>query len=344
MVICRNVAEELVIEEANLQLERLNKNLQEQLRLADVVCQVLNHLPPMYATNHRGWVKQRNKAKEEYGKQINVLVQQAIVTISNSPVRNPLPLPLEVLASPERSLDRLQKIIRKTNLTWNDIPNAVIGAIVSAYQSNNVPSEPQPTSRTPQSAAAKSIKSYLQRHARKDDRKIKAKEIKDESDQEFQRYMLRANCGFVNVLEGLVLEASERQIKRLDPSYTRPITLEEVAAYALNRLPPMYATSENGYRELRLRVKAELKQEVINKIREGILKLSQSPMRKFLPVPFEKIDHQRDESIAQLRTILQEPELTWKKLPEQIAEILRQTREGNQTWFLRVRAERGSIT
>ncbi|MDX1977784.1 MAG: late competence development ComFB family protein [Pseudanabaenaceae cyanobacterium bins.68] len=344
MVICRNVVEELVIEEANLQLERLSKHVQEQLRLADIVCQVLNHLPTMYATNHRGWIKQRSKAKDEYGKQINVLVQQAIVTMSNSPLRNVEPLPLQVLASPERSLDRLQKIIRKTNLTWADIPNAVIGAIVTAYQSGHVASEPQSPSRTPQSAAAKSIKSYLQRHARKDEPKIKAKEIKDEFEQEFQRYMLRANCGFVNVLEGLVLEACDRQIQRLDPSYTRPISLEEVAAYALNRLPPLYATSEHGYRELRLRVKNELKADVIEKIREGIIKLTQSPMRKFLPPPFEKIDHQRDEAIAQLQTILQEPELTWEGLPEQIADILRQTREGNQVWFLRVRAERGAVS
>jgi hypothetical protein len=340
--ICRNVIEELVIEETKLQLDRLGAGIQQQVRIADVVAHALNHLPPMYATNQRGWSKQRQKAIHELSKQVGVLVQQAIVTMSNSPLRNSEPLPLTLLGTPERALDRLLKVIRKNNLTWKDVPNGVASAIITANQTRSLEQEPTAVNKTPQSAAAKSIKAYLKRHASKDDPIGKTPSLEKDRNKEFERYMLRANCGYVNVLEKLVMDATERQLQRLDPEIGKQLTREEVSAYALNRLPPMYATSENGYRELRERVKVELKGEVVAKIRDGIVKMSQAPMRRFLPPPFEQFDQQREEAIAELKALLQE-ELTWQSLPEAIAEILRKTREGDMTWYHRVRADRGSV-
>ncbi len=343
ILICRNVIEELVIEETKLQLDRLGAKVQQQVRLADVVAHALNHLPPMYATNQRGWSKQRQKAIHELGKQVSVLVQQAIITMSNSPLRNSEPLPLTLLTTPERSLARLLKVIRKGNLTWKDVPNGVASAIITANQTRSLDQEVPSVIKTPQSAAAKSIKAYLQRHARKDDPIGKSPSLEKEQDKEFERYMLRANCGYVNVLEKLVMDATERQMQRLDPEIGKLLTREEVSAYALNRLPPMYATSENGYRELRSRVKEELKGEVVSKIRDGIVKMSQAPMRRFLPPPFEQFDHQQEEAIAELKALLQEKELTWQNVPETVAEILRKTREGDMTWYHRVRADRGTV-
>jgi hypothetical protein len=343
MLICRNVIEELVIEETKAQLDRLGSVVQQQVRISDVVANALNHLPTLYATNQRGWSKQRQRAIHDLGKQVNVAVQQAIVAMSNSPLRNSEPLPLTLLSTPERSLDRLLKVIRKANLTWKDVPSAVASAVITANQTRYAEQEPISIIKTPQSAAAKSIKAYLQRHARKDEGLGKSPTLEKDQDQEFERYMLRANCGFVNVLEVLVMEATERQIDRLEPDIAKLLTREEVSAYALNRLPPMYATSENGYRELRLRVKKELKGDVIIKIREGIVKMSQSPMRRFLPPPFEQFDHQREEAIAELKALLKEEELSWQSIPEVVAEILRKTRDGDMTWYHRVRAERGSV-
>jgi Late competence development protein ComFB len=344
MLICRNVVEELVIEESRLQFERLGAGVQQQVRMSDVVAHALNHLPTMYATNQRGWTKQRQKASNELGKQIGILVHQAIVTMSNSPVRNTDPLPLQLFATPERSLDRLQKIIRKQNLTWKDAPTAVAGAIITANQIRYAEAEPVSTVKTPQSAAAKSIKAYLQRQARKDgEPSIKTLSSEKDLDKEFERYMLRANCGYINVLENLVMEATDRQMQRLNPEVAKILTVEEVSAYALNRLPAMYATSDLGYRQLRLRVKEELKTEVITKIREGILKMSQSPMRRFLPSPFEQFDQQQEEAIAEIKEYLKLAELDWRTLPEVIADILHKTREGDLTWYQLVREARGAV-
>jgi Late competence development protein ComFB len=343
MLICRNVIEELVIEETKLQLDRLGSGVQQQVRLADAVAHALNHLPTMYATNQRGWSKQRQRAIHELGKQVSVLVQQAIVAMSNSPLRNSEPLPLPLLSTPERSLDRLLKVIKRSNLTWKDIPNAVASAVITANQIRYAEQEIPSVIKTPQSAAAKSIKAYLQRHARKDESLSKSPSLEKDQNKEFERYMLRANCGYINVLEVLVLDATERQIQRLEPEVAKLLTTEEVSAYALNRLPAMYATSEDGYKALRERVRKELKSDVVNKIREGIVKMSQSPMRRFLPPPFEQFDQQRGEAIAELKALLQEEELTWENVPEMVADILRKTREGDMTWYQRVRADRGSV-
>ena len=60
-----------------------------------------------------------------------------------------------------------------------------------------------------------------------------------------QSYTLEAQLGLINVIEHLVFRAIERITT---PELYAKINLNEVAAYALNRLPPMYATSDRGFK------------------------------------------------------------------------------------------------
>ena len=64
-----------------------------------------------------------------------------------------------------------------------------------------------------------------------------------------------------NAIEELVIAEIDLQISHL-PQYRRDqINLSEVAAYALNRLPPMYATSKLGW--LRQRKKATTEMPIV---------------------------------------------------------------------------------
>ncbi|MCS6813064.1 MAG: late competence development ComFB family protein [Cyanobacteria bacterium] len=46
-----------------------------------------------------------------------------------------------------------------------------------------------------------------------------------------------------NAMESLVAEELERQFQLVPPKLGRYLSREEVTAFALNRLPPLYATS-----------------------------------------------------------------------------------------------------
>ncbi|NJK60201.1 MAG: late competence development ComFB family protein [Oscillatoriales cyanobacterium SM2_1_8] len=49
-----------------------------------------------------------------------------------------------------------------------------------------------------------------------------------------------------NALEDLVLSEAQAQYERLREDWRSQVHLNEIAAYALNRLPPMYATTRGG--------------------------------------------------------------------------------------------------
>ncbi|NJK60717.1 MAG: hypothetical protein HC918_11410 [Oscillatoriales cyanobacterium SM2_1_8] len=80
-------------------------------------------------------------------------------------------------------------------------------------------------------------------------------------------------------------------------------------------------------------MRVELAHEVIAKVREGILQLSQLPLRHFLPDPFAQFAEEQAEAIAALNRFLQRDDLTWYNAPDAIAEVLQQTRDGESKWY-----------
>lgn len=92
-------------------------------------------------------------------------------------------------------------------------------------------------------------------------------------------------CIYKNVMEILVEEEVIRQYKALsvDASYPKP---EDIVAYALNQLPPLYATSEQGlqYQIQRGRVKFAIRitqtvQQAIAAVRRK-LQTQNTPLRQ----------------------------------------------------------------
>jgi Late competence development protein ComFB len=81
---------------------------------------------------------------------------------------------------------------------------------------------------------------------------------------------------FINVMEELVLTEAIRQVATVEMNQAAAgrseprLDVGDVAAYALNRLPALYATSEEGAKYQRERAKAEMKDTIRQRVEEGI--------------------------------------------------------------------------
>ena len=89
---------------------------------------------------------------------------------------------------------------------------------------------------------------------------------------------------YLNAIEPLVVAEVERQLKRLPPHLLKYIHPEQVVAYALNRLPAMYATCEDGWHRQQQKAKS-LRKEIYTVVRQGMAAVQQDPLRTVTALP-----------------------------------------------------------
>jgi hypothetical protein len=75
---------------------------------------------------------------------------------------------------------------------------------------------------------------------------------------------------FINVMEELVLSEALTLISEIEMASDQSIDVGDITAYALNRLPPLYATTEEGATYQKERAKNELKGLVRQRVQEAI--------------------------------------------------------------------------
>ncbi|OLP18849.1 competence protein ComFB [Leptolyngbya sp. 'hensonii'] len=75
---------------------------------------------------------------------------------------------------------------------------------------------------------------------------------------------------FINVMEELVLTEAISRVAAFESTSNRTLDLGDIAAYALNRLPPLYATTEEGANYQRSRAKEELQSLISQQVNEAI--------------------------------------------------------------------------
>jgi hypothetical protein len=73
---------------------------------------------------------------------------------------------------------------------------------------------------------------------------------------------------FINVMEELVLTEAISQVASMESN--KSLDVGDIAAYALNRLPPLYATSEEGANYQRQRAKTEMKDLIRQQVKDGM--------------------------------------------------------------------------
>jgi hypothetical protein len=75
---------------------------------------------------------------------------------------------------------------------------------------------------------------------------------------------------FINVMEELVLTEAITRVAEIEATSESSLDVGDIAAYALNRLPPLYATTEEGANYQRDRAKTELQELIAQQVREAI--------------------------------------------------------------------------
>ena len=87
-----------------------------------------------------------------------------------------------------------------------------------------------------------------------------------------------------NVMEWLVAEEIERRRKPLSPKIANGINWVEVATYALNHLPPLYACTEEGWNYQKQRGKDELSEQISTAVSQAVTVVQQDPIRRSTPL------------------------------------------------------------
>lgn len=136
---------------------------------------------------------------------------------------------------------------------------------------------------------------------------------------------------YLNVMEPLVTEEVQRQLQRL-PAKVKPYINEvEVIAYALNRLPPLYATSEQGWQQQQRKAKHTMGNQITQAVRQAIAAVQQDPLRSTKPLlPHDQQDARL--ALTGLRELLHTSDLSWKNLVDQVERALVSATRGEMTW------------
>ncbi len=110
---------------------------------------------------------------------------------------------------------------------------------------------------------------------------------------------------FINVMEELVLTEAIARVAEIEASCERTLDLGDIAAYALNRLPPLYATTEEGATYQRSKAKEELHAIIADCVNEAIAKNLDRP--EFFPdrVAIASTGTKK-ELLSQVSTLLQD--------------------------------------
>lgn len=108
---------------------------------------------------------------------------------------------------------------------------------------------------------------------------------------------------FINVMEELVLTESIARVAEIEATSDCTLDLGDIAAYALNRLPPLYATTEEGADYQRARVKDELQGLISQKVNEAIARSLDRP--DFFPERQVLGKNTGDEILGQVSALLQ---------------------------------------
>ncbi|QEI43549.1 hypothetical protein BMF77_04169 [Dolichospermum sp. UHCC 0315A] len=108
---------------------------------------------------------------------------------------------------------------------------------------------------------------------------------------------------FINVMEELVLINVIAKVAEIEATSEISLDVGDITAYALNRLPPLYATTEEGAKYQRKRANTELEPLISQQVSEAICKYLDTP--DFFPERQALNKTTGNEVLTQVSTLLQ---------------------------------------
>lgn len=92
---------------------------------------------------------------------------------------------------------------------------------------------------------------------------------------------------YKNAMEILVAEEVEKQLEHYSHPLKEYISQIEIVTYALNRLPPLYASSEEGLYRQKLKGEKQYKSLICKVVRKGLATIEKDPIRFCTPLARE---------------------------------------------------------
>ncbi|MBW4662541.1 MAG: late competence development ComFB family protein [Drouetiella hepatica Uher 2000/2452] len=136
---------------------------------------------------------------------------------------------------------------------------------------------------------------------------------------------------YKNVMEFLVEEEVVRQVKALPVRIASYINQTELVAYALNQLPPLYATSEKGLEHQLERGKVKFAAQISQAVQRSIAAIRRDPLRTYVPLKENQATPFR-EVLKQMQNLLQNDQVDWANLPIAVEQALHRASQGEMSW------------
>ncbi|MDA0864893.1 MAG: late competence development ComFB family protein [Cyanobacteria bacterium] len=127
-------------------------------------------------------------------------------------------------------------------------------------------------------------------------------------------------------MERLVAAEVEEQLKQLPERVLRYVKRVEVETYALNRLPPLYASSEKGWQHQCDRAHQELKAKITHVVRQAFAAVQVDPIRLSQPLQDIPPDDGSQAVLQLLREWFKNPTLDWAEALIQLRQLRRKKR------------------
>ena len=131
----------------------------------------------------------------------------------------------------------------------------------------------------------------------------------------------------INVMELLVAEEVDRQMAGLPERLLKYLKRSEVETFALNRLPSLYASSEQGLHHQRQKGQQALKSEIAAAVRQAFAAVQSDPIRMSQPLAINAADDNAGAVLGMLKQWMQDPDLTWDTALHNLQK-LQQRRQG----------------
>lgn len=136
---------------------------------------------------------------------------------------------------------------------------------------------------------------------------------------------------YINVMELLVLQEVEHQLKKLPAKLSAHIKPMEVATFALNQLRPLYASNPKGVEYQRERALQDHGEQVVKAVRQGIAAVQRDMLRTSQPLNLDE-EGSAQAALDKLKRLLKRDDLNWTNVADVVERSLHEASTGEQIW------------
>jgi hypothetical protein len=222
--------------------------------------------------------------------------------------------------TPQRALLQAQDLLGWQNLVWRDVPRALLEALeenLKYYRQGPIALHPSVPCRNLVINRSGAKRSFMT----------------EKLQYEFQSYMLETTLDLSHALERLVIRLAQSHAGRLfPPAELANLRLEDVVAEVLNRVQPMYATTNRGIRHWRQYAQLNLGSELLVFIDEALRKIYEQSKQPQPLLLFNRVRQERHNSLAEVSQLLMGQDVRWQNVVTAVDQSLKQSKGGKICW------------